>query len=72
VTILGPTNLPSDVPFHASQMYARNVSTFLLHLVTEGALAIDLDDELTRAPLLTHDGAITNEAVRALVDGGGA
>jgi NAD(P) transhydrogenase subunit alpha len=66
VTILGPTNLPSDVAFDASQMYARNVASFLLHLVKDGALVLDLDDELTRAPLLTHDGAVTNELVRTL------
>jgi proton-translocating NAD(P)+ transhydrogenase subunit alpha len=72
VTILGPTNLPSDVAFHASQMYARNVTTFLLHLVKDGALRLDLEDELTRAPLLTHQGEITNETVRTLLEGGGS
>lgn len=70
VLILGPTNLPSDVPFHASQMYARNVSSFLLHLAPEGDLTIDLEDELTRAPLLTHEGSIMHETVRALAEGG--
>ena len=48
VTVLGPTNLPATVPFHASQMYAKNVSTLLLHLVDDGALQIDLEDEITQ------------------------
>jgi NAD(P) transhydrogenase subunit alpha len=65
VTILGPTNPASDVPLHASQMYARNVSAFLRHLAPKGQLALDLADELTRAPLLAHDGKVVNEAVQA-------
>src|SRR5262249_47616085 len=48
VTVFGPTNLPSTVPYHASQMYARNVTSYALHLVREGSLRLDLDDELTR------------------------
>jgi NAD(P) transhydrogenase subunit alpha len=46
VTILGPTNLPSEVPHHASQMYAKNVSTFLLHLVKDGQVQINLQGGL--------------------------
>ncbi|MBA2631018.1 MAG: NAD(P) transhydrogenase subunit alpha, partial [Thermoleophilaceae bacterium] len=45
VRIIGPTNLPASVPFHASQMYARNVSAFLLHLVNDGALRVDPEDQ---------------------------
>ncbi len=48
VTILGPTNLPSEVPVHASQMYARNVLTVLKYLVKDGKLEIDPDDEIVR------------------------
>jgi len=69
VLILGPTNLPSEVPFHASQTYAKNISSFLLHLTTDGALTIDLEDEITRAPLVTHEGSIMNETVRTLAEG---
>jgi NAD(P) transhydrogenase subunit alpha len=65
VRVLGPTNLPSDLATNASQMYARNVATFLAHLLRDGKIELDLGDEITRGALLTHDGAIANEAVRA-------
>jgi len=67
VTVLGPTNLPSTVPYHASQMYAKNVTTFLLHLVKDGALAFDPDDEITRETLVTHGGDVVQPRVRELV-----
>jgi len=63
VTILGPTNLPAAVPFHASQMYARNVTTFLLSLVHEGALSPNRSDEIVRATLVTGPGAGPNPSV---------
>jgi NAD(P) transhydrogenase subunit alpha len=63
VTILGPLNIPSDVPYHASQMYSKNITTFLLHLVKEGVLVVDLDDEITKGTLITRDGAVVNERV---------
>jgi NAD(P) transhydrogenase subunit alpha len=65
VHVLGPTNLPSDLAFNASQMYAKNLLTFLLHLLRDGKIELDLEDEITRGALLTHQGAIANEAVRA-------
>jgi NAD(P) transhydrogenase subunit alpha len=59
VTILGPLNLPSTVPFHASQMFGRNVLALLQHLITkEGKLVIDPTDEITSAMLITHDGKL--------------
>jgi len=59
VTIHGPTNLPATVPFHASQLYAKNLTTLLAHLRTkEGALAIDPGDEITRECLVTHRGDV--------------
>jgi NAD(P) transhydrogenase subunit alpha len=64
VVIIGPINLPSTMPFHASQMYARNTTNFLSHLVKDGAIHLDLSDELTRSPLVTHQGEILNEAVK--------
>ena len=67
VTILGPTNLPSTVPYHASQMYARNASTFLLHLVKEGRLELNLEDEITRETLVTHGGEVVQPRVRGLL-----
>jgi NAD(P) transhydrogenase subunit alpha len=72
VTVLGPTNLPSEVAFDASAMYAKNVSSFLQHLVKEGKLEVDLEDEITKSALLSHAGAIASERVRELVDGGGS
>ena len=67
VTILGPTNLPASVPFHASQMYSKNVTTFLMHLVKDGALALDPADEIVKETLVTKDGAVVHERVRSAV-----
>jgi NAD(P) transhydrogenase subunit alpha len=64
VTILGPTNLPSTVPYHASQMYAKNVTTFLLHLTKDGAVNVDTNDEITRETLVTQGGDVVNARVR--------
>jgi NAD(P) transhydrogenase subunit alpha len=64
VTIIGYLNLASSVPYHASQMYARNVSSFLLHLVKDGKLQLDLDDEIVRDTLLTRGGEVVNPRVR--------
>jgi H+-translocating NAD(P) transhydrogenase subunit alpha len=58
VVVLGPTNLASSLPFHASQMYARNISSFLLHVVTDGALRVDFQDEIIRETCVTHAGEI--------------
>jgi proton-translocating NAD(P)+ transhydrogenase subunit alpha len=65
VAILGPANLPSDIPNHASQMFAKNVATFLLYLVQHGQLQINLDDEITRETLVTRDGRIVHPRVGA-------
>jgi NAD(P) transhydrogenase subunit alpha len=54
VTILGPTNLPSTMPFHASQLYARNVSALVQHLAPEGELKLDFDDEITAGACVTR------------------
>lgn len=64
VTIIGWVNLASTVPYHASQMYARNVAAFLLHIVKEGKLQLNLDDEIIRETLLTRGGEIVNARVR--------
>jgi NAD(P) transhydrogenase subunit alpha len=64
VTILGNTNLPAEIPAHASQMYAKNLTTFLGHLVPEGVLVIDREDEITRGTLLCYQGEVVNEMVR--------
>jgi NAD(P) transhydrogenase subunit alpha len=70
VTILGPLDLPSTVPYHASQMFAKNVATFLLHLVKDGALVLDPEDEITAGTLVTRDGQVVHPRVRELVDAG--
>jgi H+-translocating NAD(P) transhydrogenase subunit alpha len=64
VTIIGWFNLASTVPYHASQMYARNVSAFLLHLVKNGKLQLDTDDEIIRETMLTRGGEVVNARVR--------
>jgi NAD(P) transhydrogenase subunit alpha len=65
VVIIGPINLPSTVSFHASEMYSRTVTNYLSHLLKEGRLHLDLEDELTRGPLVTHQGEVLHEAVKA-------
>jgi len=64
VTIIGEYNLAAMVPYHASQMYARNVTSFLLHLTKEGKLQLNLQDEIMRETLLTHEGEIVNARAR--------
>jgi NAD(P) transhydrogenase subunit alpha len=68
VTIIAPDNLPATMPAGASQFYARNISALLLHLVKDGALTLDFDDEITAATVITHDGTIVQEATRKLVE----
>jgi H+-translocating NAD(P) transhydrogenase subunit alpha len=64
VTIMGSFNLASSVPYHASQMFARNVSAFLLYLVKDGRLQMNLEDEIVRDTLLTRSGEVVNARVR--------
>jgi NAD(P) transhydrogenase subunit alpha len=64
VTIIGWLNLASTVPYHASQMYARNITAFLLHLIQDGKLALDRGDEIVQETLLTHGGDVVNARVR--------
>jgi NAD(P) transhydrogenase subunit alpha len=65
VIIIGPINLPSTVPYHASQMYSRTVTNYLLHLLKDGKINLDLNDELTRAPLVTHQGEVLFPGAKA-------
>jgi H+-translocating NAD(P) transhydrogenase subunit alpha len=65
VTIVGETNLPATMPFHASQMYSRNVFTLLDHLIENGELVLDFEDEITRETCVTHDGRVLKEPVPA-------
>ncbi|NOX55919.1 MAG: Re/Si-specific NAD(P)(+) transhydrogenase subunit alpha [Planctomycetes bacterium] len=67
VTILGAVNLPATVPNHASQMYSKNITTFLLHLVQDGAVRIDEQDEITIETLVARDGEVVNARVREML-----
>jgi len=67
VSILGPTNLASTVPNHASQMYAKNLVTLLQHLVKDGDVKLDLADEITQAIVVTHKGAVVNLRIKELL-----
>jgi len=67
VTIIAPLNLPSTMPLHASQMYSKNMSNFLLQLVRDGELRLDFDDEIIGGTCVTRGGQIVNSAVQDLV-----
>ena len=67
VTILGPANLPAEIPYHASQMYAKNIATFLLNMVKDGQLNLDMEDEITRDTLVTQYGKIANPRVAEIL-----
>lgn len=64
VTIHGPENLASTVPYHASQMYAKNVATFLLHLVKKGEVQLDMNDEITKETMMTRNGEVIQPRIR--------
>ena len=64
VTIIGAINLASSVPYHASQMYARNLTTFLTYIVKDGKLQLNLQDEIIRETMITNGGEIVNARVR--------
>ncbi len=64
VTIIGARNVPSTMPLHASQLYARNVANLLLHLVKDGAIKLDFADEITKGACVTHGGEIVNERAK--------
>jgi NAD(P) transhydrogenase subunit alpha len=63
ITLLGPLNVPSMVPQHASQMFASNIAAFLKLLVRDGTVAIDRDDEIIRETLVTHGGQVVHPRV---------
>ncbi len=68
VSIHGPLNLASTMSVHASQLYARNIIALFEHLVEEGKLNLDFEDEITQGACITHQGNIINERVKSLVD----
>ncbi|MEJ2009859.1 MAG: Re/Si-specific NAD(P)(+) transhydrogenase subunit alpha [Acidobacteriota bacterium] len=64
VSIVGYINLASSIPYHASQMYARNISTYLRHMFKEGKPELNLEDEITRETLITRGGEVVHSRVR--------
>ncbi len=69
VTILGPVNLASSMPTHASQMYSKNITTFLDLMLEDGNVKMDFADEIVSATCITHEGAIKHDATRSVVEG---
>ncbi len=67
VTIIGTRNVPSTMPLHASQLYARNVANLLLHLVKDGSIVLDFEDEITKGSCVTYRGEIVNERAKQMV-----
>jgi NAD(P) transhydrogenase subunit alpha len=67
ITLLGPLNVPSMVPQHASQMFASNIAAFIKLLVRDGTVAIDREDEIIRETLVTHEGQVVHPRVLELV-----
>ena len=72
VSIIAPFNLPSSMPLHASQLYAKNVTALFDHLVKNGKLELDMNDEITKGACVCTGGAIVNPAVAKLLEGGAA
>ncbi|MEO7117385.1 MAG: Re/Si-specific NAD(P)(+) transhydrogenase subunit alpha [Candidatus Limnocylindrales bacterium] len=67
VTIIAPENLPATMPIGSSAFYARNISALLLHLVKDGVMALDFDDEITAGTVITHDGKVVHAATAKLL-----
>jgi NAD(P) transhydrogenase subunit alpha len=63
----GTTNIPSTMAFHASQLYARNVTNLLQHLASNGELKLDFEDEITKGCCVTHAGQVVNERARQMM-----
>jgi len=68
VIVIGPLNLAAEVPVHASQMYAKNISTFLLNMVKEGELELDMEDEITKGAMVAHGGQVVHEGVLSALE----
>jgi len=71
VMIMGRRNVPSTMPLHTSQLYARNVANLLLHLVKDGAINLDFQDEITKGACVTHAGEIVSERAKQLLAAAG-
>ncbi len=67
VTVVGTRNIPSTMPLHTSQLFARNVANLLLHLVKDGTINLDFEDEITKGACVTHKGEVVNERARQMM-----
>ena len=67
VIIMGPENIASTIPYHASQMYAKNLTAFLKNMIDDGEIRLDLEDQIIRDSLITHKGEVVNPRVRELL-----
>jgi len=67
VTILGPTNLPAEIPYHASQMYGNNMTRFLLNLAPDGEVKLNFDDEIISETLVSYEGEVVNNRIRGIL-----
>ena len=63
VTIIGESNLPSQLPMNASELYAKNISTFLLHLATKDGFKWEMEEEITKGSLITHQGSTVHQSL---------
>ncbi len=61
VMIIGHTNLPSTMSYHASQMFSKNIEKFLFHLTDENGFKLDMEDEITKGSVITHKGEVVHE-----------
>jgi NAD(P) transhydrogenase subunit alpha len=68
ISILGPLNLPSTIPYHASQMYAKNIATFLKYLIKDGKVELNREDEIVRETLVSHGGEVVHPRVLEVVN----
>ncbi|MBD3168545.1 MAG: Re/Si-specific NAD(P)(+) transhydrogenase subunit alpha [candidate division Zixibacteria bacterium] len=69
ITVAGPLNIPATVPYHASQMYAKNISTFLTHIIKEGRIDFNLEDEITKDTMVARGGEIVHPHVLEILRG---
>jgi NAD(P) transhydrogenase subunit alpha len=67
VFVDGTGNVPSTIPLHASQLYARNVANLFLHLYADGKVDVDFEDEITRGACVTHGGEVVHQRARELM-----
>ena len=66
VSIIGPVNIPSSIPYHSSQMYSKNIVTFFMNMVKEGKVEINTEDEIVAETLVTRDGEIVHPKIKEL------